>query len=78
MGPYKIRIEGHDKSIIIKAKFTIDPVTGCFEIIQYKDKRADTIANLVDKTWLCRYPCPKILTYKCVNGFRGHVLILSK
>ena len=36
----------------------IDPVTGYFEIAQYNDKTAITIANLVETTWLSRYPRP--------------------
>ena len=36
----------------------IDPVTGCFEITQYNNKIAITIDNLVETTWLSRYPRP--------------------
>ena len=36
----------------------IDPATGWFELCTISDKRADTIANLVEQTWLCRYPWP--------------------
>ena len=55
-----------------KALTMIDLATGWFEIIQYKDKQADTILNLVEKMWLCRYPRPKILTCYCGNEFLGH------
>ena len=41
----------------------IDPVSGQFEITQYDDKRAISIANLVDATWLTRYPRPTESTY---------------
>ena len=41
----------------------IDPVTGWFEIIQYDDKIAITIANLVETMWLTRYPRPMEITY---------------
>ena len=41
----------------------IDLPTGRFEIIQYKDKQEATIANIVEQTWLCRYPRPAISTY---------------
>ena len=34
----------------------IDPVTEWFEIIQCS-KKAVTIANLIENTWLVRYPC---------------------
>ena len=34
----------------------IDPVTGWFEVIQYNDKKAMTVTNLVENMWLSRYP----------------------
>ena len=34
----------------------IDPVTRWFEVIQYSDKKAMMIMNLVETTWLVRYP----------------------
>ena len=34
----------------------IDPATGWFEIVPYSDKKSITIANLVEQTWLSRYP----------------------
>ena len=34
----------------------IDPVTGWFEIAQYENKRAISITNLVDTTWMSIYP----------------------
>ena len=36
----------------------INPVTGWFEVVLYDDKRAIIIANLVETTWLSRYPRP--------------------
>ena len=36
----------------------INTVTVWFEIVQYDDKRAITIANLVETTWLSRHPRP--------------------
>ena len=41
----------------------IDPVTGWFEITQYDDKRAISITNLVETTWLSRYPRPIEIKY---------------
>ena len=41
----------------------IDPVTGWSEITQYDDKRSISIANLVEITWLTRYPIPTDITY---------------
>ena len=40
----------------------IDPVTGWFEVAQYSDKKAMTIANLVETTWLARYSWPEYIT----------------
>ena len=36
----------------------IDTLIGWFEVVQYDDKIAITIANLVETTWLSRYPRP--------------------
>ena len=47
-------------------------VTGWFEIAQYDDKRAISIANLVESTWLYRYPRPIEIMYDQVSGFIGH------
>ena len=41
----------------------IYPVTGWFEVTQYKDKRVMKIANLVEIKWLSRYPRPMDITY---------------
>ena len=41
----------------------IDPATGWFEMREIKDKYAYTIANLVEQTWLTRYPWPTQITY---------------
>ena len=41
----------------------IDPVTEWFKITQYGDKREITIPNLVETTWLTRYPIPMEITY---------------
>ena len=52
----------------------IDPTTGWLEIVQYNNKEDATIENLVEQTWLCRYPRPKIITYDRGNEFLGHAL----
>ena len=41
----------------------IDPATGWFEMKQIPDKEATTIANIVETTWLTRYPWPTIINY---------------
>ena len=50
----------------------IDSLTGWFEISQYEDKRAISITNLVETTWLYRYPRPIEITYDQGNEFIGH------
>ena len=50
----------------------IDSTTGWFVIVQYNDKQASTLANVVKKTWLFRYPRPTIINYNRGNEFLGH------
>ena len=40
--------------------------------MQYEDKGAISIANLVETTWLTRYPSPKKITYDQVSEFISH------
>ena len=47
----------------MKAVTMINPATRWFEIVQYSDKKSITIANLVEQTWLSRYPWPTLITY---------------
>ena len=55
----------------------IDPVTGWSEVTQYKDKRAMSISNLVETTWLSRYPGPTEITYDQGLESIGHEFIKS-
>ena len=41
----------------------INPVAGWFEVVQYDDKITITITDLVETTWLSRYPRPIENTY---------------
>ena len=50
----------------------IDLVTGWFEVVQYDDKRAITITNLVETTCLSRYPRPIEITHDQGKEFIGH------
>jgi hypothetical protein len=50
----------------------IDPTMGWFKIHEYKDKRAITIANILEQVWLARYPWPTLITYDKGNEFMGH------
>ena len=41
----------------------IDPVIGWFEVVPYDDKRVISVSNLVETTWMYRYPRPIEITY---------------
>ena len=55
----------------------IYPVTGWFEIGKYNDNRAISITDLVETTWLSRYPIPMEITYDQGSEFIGHGFIKS-
>ena len=50
----------------------IYPATRWFEILRYNNNQSDTISNLVEKTWLCKYPIPTIISYDHGDEFLGH------
>ena len=54
--PYVIRIEAKKENLHLKSVTMIYPVTQWFEISQYNDKRAISIADIVETTWLSIYP----------------------
>ena len=50
----------------------IYPVTGWFEIAQYHDKIEISILDLVETTWLSRYPRTMEITYDQGSEFISH------
>ena len=54
-----IRIYTREKIVELWAVTMIDPATGWFEIKEIKSKRADIVANVIEQTWLTRYPRPE-------------------
>ena len=50
----------------------IDPVIGWSKITQYDDKRAISIVDLVETTWLTMYPRPMGITYDQGSEFICH------
>ena len=50
----------------------IDPATGWFEIHQYDDRRAITVANIAEEEWFSRYPWPTQVTYDRGKEFIGN------
>ena len=61
--PYVIILKGHKENLNIIAVTMIEPVTVWFKITKYGNKRAIQIAELVEPTWLTRYPRPMEITY---------------
>ena len=74
---YIIRHKGRKENLHLKAVTMIDPVTGWFEVVRCDDKRAITMANLVETTWLSRYPIPTEITYDQGKNIIGHEFIKS-
>ena len=72
IGPYEL--EGHTLWCITM----IDPATSWFEIREIPNKRADTIANVVEQNWLTRYPAPIIITYDRGNEFMAEFAEMIK
>ena len=69
-GPYKIGRKGKEP-LILKAVTMIDHFTRWFEVTQYSDKKVMAIANLVETTWLLRYPWPVEIMYDQGGEFLG-------
>ena len=58
IGTYFVIRKGNKEYLHIKSITMIDHVIGWFEITQYYNKRAISIVNLVETTWLARYHRP--------------------
>ena len=71
------RIKGKKENLNINAVTMIDPVTGWFKIMQYDIKRVISTAELIETTWLTRYPKPTEIMYDQGSEFVGHEFIKS-
>ena len=58
IGPYTIERKGK-KPLSLHCMTMIDPATGWFEMVEIPNKQADTISNILEQTWMCRYPWPQ-------------------
>ena len=54
----------------------IDPATGWFEIEEVATKRADVIANVLETTWVTRYPLPTEVVADRGTEFMGECLLM--
>ena len=70
-GHYKILRKGKEP-LILKNVTIIEPVTGWFVVTQYRDKKLMMLANLIETTWLVRYPWPVEITYNQGGEFLGN------
>jgi len=64
IGPYTVRNKKGVQNLHAMTMF--DPATSWFEVVEIPNKKSITCANLLENTWLCRYPRPT----KCIfdNG----------
>ena len=70
VGPYKMKRQ-RGKDLSLWCVTMIDPATGWFEMKQLPDKEAITVANIVEQTWLTRYPWPSVITYDKGTEFKA-------
>ena len=82
IGPYSF---GEDKpdlkvptfnQVTLQCLTMIDPATGWFEIVQIPNKRADEVSNLLEQTWLTRYPWPTQIVLDRGTEFMAEVINL--
>ena len=63
IGPYTIRNKRTNNELTLHCVTMIDPVTGWFEIKPTSEKDSMTVANIVETTWLSRYPWPQEIVF---------------
>jgi hypothetical protein len=56
----------------------IDPATGWFEIAEIPNKRADELSNILEQTWIIRYPWPTKVVMDRGREFMGEVRDMLK
>ena len=71
IGPYTITNKETRKTITLHCVTMIDPATGWFEMTPVEEKEALTVADAVERTWLCRYPWPQEIIYDRGTEFLG-------
>jgi hypothetical protein len=62
IGPYQMKRKGKS-TLELWCVTMIDPATSWFEIKPITNKNAITVAEVVETTWLTRYPRPSQITY---------------
>ena len=63
IGPHKAKRKSRGVKIkLLRCVAMIDPAAGWLEIAEHDDKKSITVANIVEKQWLIRYPLPSLAT----------------
>jgi Integrase zinc binding domain len=70
ISPYTIKRRGKDP-LTLWCVTMIDPATGWFEMKEVKNKEAFTVAQIVEQTWLTRYPWPTEIVFDKGTEFMG-------
>ena len=79
IGPYTIHRKNKKKDpLTLWALTMIDPATGWFEMKEITTKQADSIANVIEQTWLTRYPWPSKVIFDRGSEFKAEVTEMLK
>ena len=78
IGPYIIKNKNLKEPLELWCVTMIDPATGWFEMKQIPNKRSDTISNIVEQTWLARYPWPEKIICDRGSKFMAEFLNMIK
>ncbi len=70
IGPYKIQRKGKP-TLTCNCVAMIDPAIRWFEVHEVVNQQSDTVANVVEQEWLCRYPWPTQITFDRGGAFIG-------
>ena len=77
IGPYIVTDRsGNDR--ILNATTFVDPATGWFEITEIPDKTSARISQILNSTWLARYPRPRKVIFDNGNEFKKDFLPLLR
>ena len=71
IGSYTITNNETGQSLTLHSITMIDFTTGWFEIKTTEGKSAMEVANIVETTWLSRYPWPQEIVYDRGTEFMG-------
>ena len=63
IGRYTIRNKNINNELTLHCVTMLDPATGQFEMKPTSEKDSMTVANIVETTWLSRYPWPQEIVF---------------